>query len=198
MKKIILPSLLFILFGCKTETRNIVVYSNNEGTVDKDAKTITQKETSGHVENEISYSSAVSIVLKGPGGEKTFDIQEPGYYVINAKANDTIIGGYQKFSAASEAKTTFTQEDIQRSVDSLKNLLAGNTVSGNNPTFFILPYTDQKITSNTDATIVGPYHKISSVESKDGKEPEVYRFYSIKEIRETVDNLEKLGKGEQQ
>ena len=56
-------------------------------------------------------------------------------------------------------------------------------------TFFIPPNTAAKITSNTDATIVGPYHRMTSIEKNGNKEPEVYRFYSINEVRETIDKL---------
>jgi hypothetical protein len=43
-----------------------------------------------------------------------------------------------------------------------------------------------------DAFIVGPYHRMSSIEKTGDKEPEVYRFYSVKEVRETIGKLEKL------
>jgi hypothetical protein len=33
---------------------------------------------------------------------------------------------------------------------------------------------------------------MTSIEQKGNKEPEVYRFYSVKEVRETIDKLQKL------
>lgn len=195
IKNLWIPALCLLLFGCKNEPRKIIVYSNKGAVIDKEAKTITEKDKSGHLENSLDYSDNVTLELNGPGGNKSLQFPDPGYYIVNAKAADTIIGGYQKFSTAGEAKRSYTTEDIQRSVDSLKNLVAGN-ISGSSSTFFILPYSSAKITANTNAVIVGPYHKISSIAAEDGKEPEVYRFYSIKEVRETLENLEKIGQPE--
>ena len=49
-----------------------------------------------------------------------------------------------------------------------------------------------KVTTNMDAFIVGPFHQMTSIEKVEGKEPEVYRFYSVTEIRETIKNLTAL------
>ena len=77
-------------------------------------------------------------------------------------------------------------------LDSLQLLSEGKNVSEKNRNFFILPNQAVKITENTKAMIVGPYHHMTSAETVDGKAPEVYQFYSIKEIREMILKLQVL------
>jgi hypothetical protein len=58
----------------------------------------------------------------------------------------------------------------------------------------LLPNTGVKITNNIDAHVVGPYHQMTSIAKEGDKDPEVYRFYSIKEVRELITKLEGLTK----
>ncbi len=44
-----------------------------------------------------------------------------------------------------------------------------------------------KITDNADEYFVTPYHQVRSFEKVGDKDPEVYRFWSIKEIREKIE-----------
>jgi hypothetical protein len=87
-----------------------------------------------------------------------------------------------------------TQEVLKTKIDSLQQLTTGANVSAANRNFFILPNQVVKVSENLDAFIVGPYHQMRSAEKVDGKDPEVYRFYSIREIRETIAKLEELTK----
>lgn len=194
-KNIFIPIALILLGACKNEPAKIIVYANTGAQINKEAKTITATANTGHLENEMEYSAGVEISFSGPSGEKKFEFKEPGYFILNTKASDTIIGGFTKYSLASEAKRNYTLEDIQKNIDSIKNLLAGNT---NGTNFFIPPLTSKKITSNPNAVIISPFHQNTSISAEEGKEPEVYRFYSINEVRETLENLEKIGKSEQE
>ena len=87
-----------------------------------------------------------------------------------------------------------SQEQLLHNIDSLNQMIQGINISAANQTFFILPNTAAKITANTEATIVGPYHRMTSIAKEGDKEPQVYRFYSITEVREMVDKLMKLTK----
>ena len=182
------------LTSCSGGSKKIIVYTNNNAVINEDAKTITQKETEGHVEKTISYSGGDKITLnvKLLSGEQNIDIPGAGYYIVNAKAKDTIIGGFQKYSTPEEANRVITQEELAHNIDSLKQMITGANTNAANKTFFIPPYAAVKITDNEDAFIVGPYHRMTSIEKVGDKDPEVYRFYSIKEVRETIDKLEKL------
>jgi len=56
-------------------------------------------------------------------------------------------------------------------------------------TYFILPNQAIKISDNQEATIITPYHQMTSLEVKKGETPEVYRFYTIEETRATLEKL---------
>jgi hypothetical protein len=80
-----------------------------------------------------------------------------------------------------------TQEMIKKSIDSLVALIEGKNVSAANRNYFILPFTAAKITNNMNAVIIAPFHNITTLEKDGDKDPEVYRFFSIKEIREKIE-----------
>jgi hypothetical protein len=86
-------------------------------------------------------------------------------------------------------KNVTTQADLKHDIDSLQQLTEGKNISAANHNFYLLPHTATKFTNNLEAQVVGPFHKMTSAEMVDGKMPEVYRFYSIKEIRETIAKL---------
>ena len=87
-----------------------------------------------------------------------------------------------------------TQEELKHGIDSLIQLTQGKNISAANRNFFVLPKTAVKISDNLDAFVVGPFHRMTSVEKDGDKVPEVYRFYSIQEIREIIDQLTALTK----
>jgi len=183
-----------LLASCSGGSKKLIVYTNNNAVINEEAKTITQKDTGGHVDKTINYSGGdkITLNLKLLSGEQNIDIPGAGYYIVNAKAKDTIIGGFQKYSTPEQANRVMTQEELAHNIDSLRQMITGTNTNTANRTFFILPYTAAKITDNEDAHIVGPYHRMTSIEKTGDKDPEVYRFYSIKEVRETIGKLEKL------
>ena len=196
MKKIIaLLSVVILLSACDREKR-ILVMSKGKADINTDAKTIKAKDGASHEEQLVIMNGGKIIFnLSTPAGEATVELLENGYYIINVK-NDTIIGSYQKYSDPKLAQNMISQENLKQRIDSLQLLAQGKNVSTTNRNFFILPNHAARITNNKDAMIVGPYHQMRSAEKVDGKDPEVYRFYSIKEIREMITRLEALTVGE--
>ncbi len=196
MKKIAFCIVAVIsLASCKDNIKKVLVLSKGTAKINKEAKTITVDESSGHEEQTFDVNSGdkVTYSVKSQAGEGSVEFPTNGYYIVNAK-NDTVVGGLQNYGAVEERKTEFTQEDVKKNLDSLKALVANQNVSAANHNFFILPNQVVKITDNLDAFIVGPYHRMTSVEAKEGKTPEVYRFYSIKEVREKIDKLDAMTK----
>jgi hypothetical protein len=195
MKNFRLLLVFSILFAaCSGHTKKVIVYANSDAEINDQTKTITQKDNEGHVEKEITFNTGDKVTIKvtqKDGSTANVEIPEGGYYILNAKAKDTIVGGYQNYSTPEQANRTISQDELKQDIDSIQQLISGNANAANR-TFFIPPNTATKITSNTDATIVGPYHQITTIEQKGDKEPEVYRFYSIKEARETLGKLQKL------
>src|SRR3954452_21285412 len=93
--------------------KKIIVYANNDVTINEDAKTIVQKDNEGHVDKEIEYKTGDKIELKvqqKDGSSGNIEIPDDGYYIVNVKAKDTIVGGYQKYSTQQEANRIITQE----------------------------------------------------------------------------------------
>ncbi|CAN5794381.1 hypothetical protein BH10BAC2_BH10BAC2_30110 [soil metagenome] len=196
MRNILLLTGIVAVFltACSSGSEKLIVYTNNGATIDEAAKVITIKDTFGHNEKNITFSGGDKTALKVKmlSGEQSIDIAGAGYYIVNVKARDTIIGGFQKYSTPEEANRVMTQEELAHNIDSLKQMIVGANTNAANKTFFIPPYTAAKITDNEDAFIVGPYHRMTSIEKTGNKDPEVYRFFSIKEVRETIGKLEKL------
>ena len=163
----------------------------------KKQKPLFKKILLGIWKKTISYATSDKVVLNVKtfsGAATTVEAPEDGYYIANLKAKDTIIGGYQKYSTPEEANRMMTQEILAHTIDSLQQMIENKNISAANKTFFILPNTAAKITTNTEATIVGPYHRMTSIAKEGDKDPEVYRFYSVSEVRETLDKLIKLTK----
>ena len=194
---ILLAACTLLFAACTGHMKKIIVYANSDADINEETKTVIQKDTVGHLDKTIKYSSGDKVVLNVKtfaGAATTIEITEDGYYIVNLKAKDTIIGGFQKYSTPEEANRVMSQEQLIKNIDSLQQMILGTNISAANRTFFILPNTAAKITANTEATIVGPYHRMTSIAKEGDKEPEVYRFYSISEVREMIDKLMKLTK----
>ena len=185
---------VIFLVSCSSGSQKLIVYMNNGSTIDETSKVITVKDTFGHNDKEIKFSGSdkKTLAVKLSSGDQNIDIDGAGYFIVNAKARDTIIGGYQKYSTVQEANRVMTQEELAHNIDSLKQMITGANTNAGNKTFFVPPYTAAKITDNEDAFFVGPYHRMTSIAKEGDKDPEVYRFYSVREIRETIGKLEKL------
>ncbi len=193
MKKVIAFAIIIFTVACSSTQKKILIYAKGTATINESTKTITTSDRSGSDEKTLLLNDKdkTTINIETTTGKTTIDIPENGYYIVNAK-QDTIVGSYQKYGEAKTTKPVMTQESLKQSIDSLQQLIEGKNISAANRNFFILPMSAVKVTNNMDAFIVGPFHQITSIEKVDDKEPEVYRFYSVKEIRETIKNLVKL------
>ena len=196
MKNFIITfSTLLLIAACSSKHKKVIVYLKGNSTVNEDTKTINAVDGSGSDEKVITYNSSDKVDLKitGIGNDGIVTIDVNGLYILNAKT-DTIIGSFQKYSDPRLTQTMKTQEDLKHDIDSLKQLTEGKNINTANRNFYILPKTAVKISDNLDAFVVGPFHRMTSIEKVDGKLPEVYRFYSIQEVRETIDKLTALTK----
>ena len=193
MKTILSFLAIIILFSScgDNKTKKILVMSKGEATIDKATKTITVTSGTSHEEQTVEFPADGSLTLQvtTTNGKNAIDIPEAGYYVLNAKT-DTIIGTKENYGAPAQEGKTFTQDFIRHSVDSLQQLLAGNAAAGN--TYYILPGKAVKITDNPDATLVGPFNSLTSLEQTGDKVPEVYKFFTSKDVRENMARLQKM------
>jgi len=195
MKKgLLLLAIPALLVACSGgNQKKVLVLSHDNPQIDEAAGTITAKAPKGHAEKELTLSTD-ALKVSTLAGDATLSLPAKGYYIANLKDNDTIIGSYVALTTdASQASTRLTQDDLKKKLDSLQQLIQNKNVSAANRNYFIPPNTAVKITDNIDATIIAPYHKVSGIpESADGKLPEVYQFFTVNELRETITNLQKL------
>ena len=85
------------------------------------------------------------------------------------------------------------QEELKGIIDSLNLLTTGANVKPENHNYMVLPNKAAKISANPKAKVYGPFTKIPGTldADEDGKAPEIYKFYTINELREVIANLKK-------
>ena len=198
MKKILLAlsagAVLFV--ACSSgegHVKKVFVLSNGKFTVDESQKNITLDPGNTHTEQELTFNTAekVTVSVKTPDGTKTFDVPEGGSYVLNLKV-DTLTGGIVNYGSSGKA-TSMSSEQYDRMVDSAQQLIEGKNASDANKTYFIVPQSIKKISTATSVKVIGPYKGIpySLDADADGKTPEVYKFFTNKQQRETLEDLKK-------
>ena len=184
------------LASCADNTKKLIVFTHDHPAINEEAKTFACKDTLGHDVSNVTYNvaGAINLSVSTKAGDATIAIPDNGYYIVNLKNNDTIIGSAQSYSTPAQAGKVITQADLKIKIDSLELLIQGKNVSAVNHNYFILPNAAVKITDNVDAIIVTPYNQLPAIELKDGKVPEVYKFYTIHEVREIIEKLKGLTK----
>jgi len=182
-----------ILFFGDQHVKKVFVLSNGKFTVDEGQKTITLDPSNTHTEQELTYNTGekVTVSVKTPSGTKTFDVPEDGSYVLNLKV-DTLTGGMVNYGAGGKP-TSMSGEQYDHMVDSAQQLIEGKNASDANKTYFIIPSSIKKISTATSVRVIGPYKAIPYSLDADaqGKTPEVYKFSTNKQQRETLDDLRK-------
>lgn len=182
-------------FSCNSAANRKVLIMGR-GIIATSGNDITVKDGSGYTQEtvDVSGEKAVSWNVTIPAGKVTVNIpEEKGSYILNLKT-DTIVGSRQIFGKDISSTHVMTQEELKIKIDSLIKLTAGANISSTGNNFIILPNELQKISDNTDAQIFGPFTQIpGTIETaKDGKAPEIYKFYTNTEMRELIFKLKKL------
>lgn len=173
------------------ESKKVVVMSSGKMTVDQAKKSITLEPGTQHNEEVISFNGddKATVTVQGPDGEQAFELSDNGLYVLNLKQNDTLVGGLVNYSANTK-RERITDKELTRIIDSTRRLILGQGASDETKTYYILPFTVKKISTNLDSRVVGPYESIPyKLEGKDGKLPEVYKLYTNKQQRESLLDL---------
>ena len=182
-----------LLASCSNSVKKIVIFGRGSIDVNPNAKTITVQDDGPAVDytTEFRLPSALNLTIKKTSGDVPVTVAANGLYLVNAK-KDTVIGSYQNYDAKRAAGKQISQDELKGMIDSLIQLTKNQNVSAANRNFFVLPFTAVKITDNADATIIPPFKQMPLVEQSGNKIPEVYRFYNISEIRETIAKLQEL------
>lgn len=172
-----------LLISCGGSNKKVLIMAS--GKVSVSGNKIKLEPGTTHHEELISVSGNT---INVDDGKSNYDqsVAEPGLYVLNIKM-DTIVGSYQRVGTENKQEV-ITQENLKMRIDSLDQLMKGANASAAGRNFCIVPGTIAKISSNTEAQVIGPYVKMpGSFEA--GKEYEIYKFYTNKEMTEIVDKL---------
>jgi hypothetical protein len=177
--------------ACKGHSKKILVYASSDIKADETQTNITIGDGTTHHERELDFQGGdpVTLNMQTPTGKTVLVAAEDGYYIANLK-NDTIVGSYQHVGAG-DGESRLTQDQAKQKLDSLRKLCANENVSQANRNYFIPPGKIVKITAETKAKIFGPFTSIPGSFDA-GSVPEIYKFYSVPEVREIIGRLEKM------
>jgi len=185
---------LLILAGftaCKGHEKKIMVYANSDIQVDNTKQHITVTDGGPHHEEELDFVTGdpVTVDVQSPSGKQSLNITDDGLYILNLKP-DTVVGSKQHVGAEG-GESRITQDILTQKLDSLKKLVMDQNVSDANQNYFIVPGKIVKVSTETTAKIFGPFHPVPGGFDA-GSVPAIYKFYSIKEMREIIANLQKM------
>lgn len=170
--------------------KKVKVMSSGKIQVDEATKTITLEPGTQHNEADLTLTAKdKTVTVKSPDGDQTYEVPDNGFYLLNIK-NDTLIGNMLSFGN-SGAPTSITNEQLEHIIDSTQQLINGQNASDANKTYFIVPKTIKKLTTNLNAQVINPYSNIPGdvKADKDGKAPEIYKFFTAKQKREALNEL---------
>lgn len=196
----ILPIVVLLLSGCAGNNadtgKKLLVISSGKFTLSEDQKTITWEPGGQHNEQVLDFAGEkITVTVKGPDGDKSFDLTENGSWLLNLK-KDTVVGGLIKYGTGGRP-ASITAEELDRMIDSTQKLLLGQNTSDAKGTYFIPPMTIKKISANLNANLYSPYKLIPykvEVDEK-GNAPESYKFYTNTQKREELaDVLKRMGR----
>jgi len=184
---------LLVLVGftaCKGHEKKILVYANSDIQVDNTKTHITVTDGGPHHEQELDFITGdpVTLDIQSPSGKQSLTASDDGLYILNLKT-DTVVGSKQHVGAEGEGR--ITQDALTQKLDSLKKLAADQNVSDANQNYFIIPGKIARITPETQAKVFGPFTTVPGGFDA-GSVPAIYKFYSMKEMREIIANLQKM------
>jgi major membrane immunogen (membrane-anchored lipoprotein) len=176
--------------ACKGHEKKILVYANSDVQVDNTKTHITVTDGGPHHEQELDFASGdpVTLDVQSPSGKLSLTASDDGLYILNLKT-DTVVGSKQHVGAEGEGR--ITQDALTQKLDSLKKLVADQNVSDANQNYFILPGKMARITPETQAKVFGPFTTVPGGFDA-GSVPAIYKFYSMKEMREIIASLQKM------
>jgi hypothetical protein len=188
-------ALLFVvacLGACKGHEKKVLVYASDKITVDATQQNITIANGDGttHYEQELIFPNGDPLTLNvtSPQGKYTVSIPDDGLYIANLKI-DTVVGS--KLHVGETGEGRITQDALKIKLDSLQKLVQDQNVSNANQNYFILPGKAARLTTETKAKVFGPFTKVPGSFDA-GSVPAIYKFYSMREMREIIANLEKM------
>ncbi|HWB94210.1 MAG TPA: hypothetical protein VG605_20290 [Puia sp.] len=189
----LLLAIVLCFSACKGHDKKVLVYASDKISVDNSQQNITVANGDGttHHEQELDFHTGdpVTLNVQTPQGKYTLTIPDDGLYIANVKT-DTVVGSKQHVGAEG-GESRITQDALLHKLDSLKKLVQDQNVSDAGQNFFIPPGQVHKLTDETKAKVFGPFTTIPGGFDA-GSVPAIYKFYSMKEMREIIANLQKM------
>ena len=189
-------SLIAMIAACHStnlQKRKLLVLGKGTVTINDKNINVSGGSNADQKEIEVPAEGKITYNITTPEGKSTVDISDSGYYVLNLRP-DTVIGSRRIEGRDFNNPNPITLEQTKRNIDSLQKLGQGLNVSEASQNYFITPGKLQRVTTHTDHVFVfGPYHPVFN-QLEPGAE--IYKFFSSKENRETIDHLIKVTKGD--
>jgi hypothetical protein len=168
--------------------KKVKIMASGKIAVDEATKIVTLTPGTQHNEVEIVLTDKEKGVTVKGDGEHVYEVPDGGVYVLNLKT-DTLLGSLVNFG---DGRTnSISTEQLEHIIDSTQQFINGQNASDEKKTYFLVPKTIKKLTSNSNAQVINPYNNIpGSVEvDKDGKAPEIYKYITVKQKRESLNEL---------
>jgi hypothetical protein len=170
--------------------KKVKIMASGKIAVDEATKTVTLTPGTQHNEADLVLTEKEKgVTVKSPDGDNVYETPDAGVYILNLKT-DTLIGNMVNFGNGG-APTSISTEQLEHIIDSTQQLINGQNASDEKKTYFLVPKTIKKLTSNSNAQLINPYSNIPGSVSvdKDGKAPEIYKFFTAKQKRESLNEL---------
>ena len=194
MKRFYLVAITAVLAmaACNTQTKKKVLVMG-KGTLTARENAITYKQGSGYAETtvDIKDDKETTLTVDASGEKKEITIPAgEGFFILNFRV-DTVVGAKQNIGTDLSSGRTMTQEELRMKIDSLILLTAGSNVKQGGTNFLLAPGSVTKISGNKNARVYGPFTKIPGKldADPDGKEIELFKFYTNTEMRELIETL---------
>jgi hypothetical protein len=196
MKKLlIVPAYCIALFcmACsgsanKNEKRVMIMASGKITVTDK---TVEVDPSLTHNEQSVIFTDdKVALTVKSTAGtSKNFDLAENGVYLLNLQT-DTLIGGLVNYGSMG-MPGSISAEEMDHIIDSTQKLMQGLNANDAKGPFFIPPFNLKKISAKGSTKVVGSFKGIpyKNEADDDGNLPDVIKFFSVKQKRETLKDL---------
>jgi hypothetical protein len=194
MKKLLTAACIVSLIACNSTSSKLFIVSNGSLDNSSTANDIKIKEGTSYLEKEYTLTDKDVKATVGSSSSST-SLDGEGYFLWNLK-KDTLIGAKQNIGTTQRGTVNITQEMLQQKIDSLVALTENRNVNAKNNNFFVTPGQSVKLSSSSNVYIAGPFHSLPRQldETKYNTSTEVFKFYTVKELREEIERLRGMTK----
>jgi len=175
--------------GSGNSEKKIVIMASGKITVTD--KSIELDPSLTHNEQEVVFKDdKLTLAVKSTAGaNKTFELTDNGTYLLNLQT-DTLIGGLVNYGTVG-MPGSITAEALDHIIDSTQQLMQGTNTNDAKGPYYVLPFSIKKISAKNNTKVVGSFKGIpyKNEPDADGNLPDVIKFFSVKQKRETLKDL---------